>query len=588
MLRLKIRNHRSLALFAVISLVFLSCKKENKEKDDVVPAQGEAAISFQISGVQDVEEVTGASENKASTSLSRNRQAKFVQVQSEIVNLDGLDAIMTVSEELPAQYPGKLNEGIKPLKNNSSIKSSDGEKNARVIGQLPAGRRYRIVLYTANANGDPLAYIGEGEGIVGSNSVSIGGLRNTKYRWYAYTYNNNSPIPEFTASGNNVPVNPSANSNAARQDFAYSTGIITTGNEIGGTYSINNIVLTRKTARIIVEVNSRGMFGAINYASPRFKDNSGLIKANFKLTDSSYNNISTSIGANNVYNHHSSGYSVPVGVDTVPKPDWKRRYTFYSPTDGKTARTFNISLDTLRIVSERLEDANGAPGQRTRSFYGTTFSFPAFVPLPGKSYFISIKLVESPIRIGSTSWARGNVFRHIDVPATPDGKWQYMFRYDNPYYQTTAGVPYTDYFQNDIYDIGGKNICERIYPEGTWDLPTQADFQALGNTLRANNIIEQNYGWYVSITPSITAPSAPGYPNGNLVFVPVGYKVNTNSSITNFYPNSISYRNTKGYWRTKAEGTFARFNLPFIFGDYIDFTNLTSTYQASIRCIRKK
>jgi len=565
-----------------------ACKKDKKITEPT--NTGESNLVFTIKSIEEMEDIKpSASQPKSKSSMSSSRSKEdHLSLQTEIVELNGIDAIMSVTEDLPEQYPGKPK--LKTNIYNKGLKKSSGNNKAeRITSQLPDGATYRVVIFQTNSDGQATSYVTQGEGIVGSTPITLGVSRKTKYRWYAYTYNNNSPIDTLNPANGNVPVLASSNSDSKRQDFAYATGLIITQDIIGASQRLNNIVLTRKTARIVVEVNSRGMFAEITNASPIFKDNSGLVKGEFRMQDSSFQNISALIGSDHVYNHHSSGFSVPVGTDSVPKTDWKRRYTFYTPADGETARALNISLDTLQLRSERLKDSDGSVDYRTRTFYNTVFSFPAFIPQAGKSYFLSIKLVESAILISGVRWARSNVYRDISTPQTAEGVWEYRFRYDNPLYQTTAAVPSnTDYFMNDIYRIvRGKNICELIYPEDTWDLPTVDDFSILDN-LSGKQVAVQDNGWYLYIVPTTNPAGFPGYPHKNLIFTPIGYRSNTNSGISDFYPNSIRYRDTKGYWRTKIPGSFAQFNFTTSQQGMINVSTFITSRLACVRCIRKR
>lgn len=573
------------AIFLIFILTILACKKQTGETEKPNPSK-ENSLHFRIQGVQDISEPELNHDNsKASNSVTARRRK--IAAESEIVSLDGIDAIMMVTEEIPSHYPDKMEKKSLTVKNKQSRTSGNGNF-ARAISQLKNGVRYKIVLYKADPNGKPIEFVDQADGQVGGTDVSIEAYRNTNYRWYAYTYNNNSPLEVFTANQNSLPVKPSGNNNLLRQDFAYATGLITTGNVIDGSSSINNIVLTRKTAQIIVEINSRGMFGAIAYASPRFKDNSGLSRADFRLIDSSYQNPSTMISALNVYNHHGSGFSVPVGTDSVPEADWKRRYTFYTVANGTAPVNLVVSLDTLKIKSERLSEYGDNPYYLEREFYNRAFSFPNFIPQPGKSYFISIKLVESAIPIGNTMWARANVYRNIKSPRLPGNFYEYRFRYDNPIFNSTDDVPHmTDMFTNDIYNIGGKNICERIYPEGVWDLPTRDDFNQLDDY---SNKELQTVGlnWYTRIIPQNPTSLSIGYVDGYLNFVPMGYKRISTEGFSQYFPNSLNFMQTKGYWRTKEAAVFAQFNYSLMSRNYINTGNYTATWNACIRCVRKK
>ena len=576
-----------LSIFSLLFLLVACDKGVDKENPNPKPSPKESNISFKIDGLEDAEDVFPDFNNEQKASANHNRTIKPVSFRSDVVSLNGFDVIMEITEKLPTQFPGASSK----KKIQSSIKSSSNGNNQAIRYHSPLnnGVKYRIVLYKTNGSGVATTYAGQQEGTIGSNYISIGANRNTQYRWYAYTYNNTSPIDTFVVANGTVPVKPSANSNTNRQDFAYATGLITTSNVVNGLNSIQNIVLTRKTARFIVEVNSRGMFAPVTYASLRIKDNAGFMKGNFRLSDSTYLNLTNVQTTDQVYNHNSSAYVVPVGTDTVPELNWKKRYTFYSPVNS-VSKPLTISIDTMRITSKRLRDTDGAAGDVVRTFTNNEFAFNSFIAQPGKSYFVSIKLVESAIPMGSARWARGNTWRVADGPLRPDGYWDYRIRYDNPLYQTVAGVPTTDYFTHDIYSVAnGKNICEMIYPEDTWTLPTRAHFNSL-STSTPNVGVEYN-GWYLYMTPATPVLGYPAYPHGDLIFTPVGYKASVGASTSDFYPNSTSYQNTKGYWRTTTIGTFARLNYNNAgwFNDRWDETGFTfsSANLASVRCVRK-
>ena len=575
-----------MCLFSLFILIIACDKGIDKENPQPTPSTKEATIEFKIDGLEDAEDTFPEFNNGQKASSKHINAIKSVSYQSEIVSLKGFDVIMEITEKLPNNFPGA---NIKKVIQSSKKNSTSGRNQAiRYHSPLDNGVKYRIVLYKTNGSGVATTYAGQQEGTIGSNYISIGANRNTQYRWYAYTYNNTSPIDTFVIANGTVPVKPSANSITKRQDFAYATGLITTSNVVNGLNSIQNIVLTRKTARYVVEVNSRGMFAPVTYASLRIKDNAGFMKGNFRLSDSAYLNLTNVQTTDQVYNHNSSAYVVPVGTDTVPELNWKKRYTFYSPVNS-ISKPLTISIDTMRITSKRLRDTDGAAIDVVRTFTNNEFAFNSFIAQPGKSYFVSIKLVESAIPMGSARWARGNTWRVHEGPLRPDGFWDYRIRYDNPLYQTVAGVPTTDYFTNDIYEVAnGKNICEMIYPEDTWTLPTRAHFNSFLNIPQSVGV--QNNGWYLYMTPTTPVLGYPAYPHGDLIFTPVGYK-NFNTGITyDFYPNSTNYQNTIGYWRTTTIGTFARLNYNTTwFNDRWDETNFTfnSANQASVRCVRK-
>lgn len=590
----------------IIGVLFLlsltNCKKASNEGEPEVPyvAKNETSIVFSLASIEDAQDTDpSASNGEASASADGLPRLKKVSAQSEIVSLGDVDAIMTISEDIPDEYKQKEIIG------SSARTSSNAEnKAARVLVNLASGTTYRVVLYTDNGSGAPGTYVGQAQGKVGTANVSIPANRNTKYVWYAYTFNNTNNInayPTTATPTSSIAISPTSNSSTGRHDFAYSKGLITTNNVLNGTNPIRNLVLTRKTSRIIVELNSRGMFAPITYASLRFGSNSGMASANFSLRDSSLSNISQTLGALNVYNHNSSASVVTVGTDSVLNLNTKKRYTFYTPTNGVGTRAFTVAIDTIRLTSQRVreDNTNSVTPQTTaveRMFTNKTFSFPGFIARPGKSYFLSIKLVESPVTVGTTKWARADVWRDAaaNTSTTIGLRQAYKFRYDNPLYKTTTAVPASDYFTNDIYNISGtgKNICELVYPEGTWDLPTTTQIDELQNLLNKEQPETSDYRWYLKINAT-AATATQGYPNGFLSFSPIGYKTSQNGSTFDFHPGDPTYfEETHGYWRTKTRGTYAQsLNAegtgPVFQGIMMSKHDMDETRLAPVRCVRK-
>lgn len=580
-----ISNSWGFYLCTLLLLLLFSCEKIKSGPDQ---EEWDHEVQFEIQGVQDVEEVPLLASKASTSAAPEMQQLSKVMVHTELVDMGGFDAVMSITEDVPTQFMGRGH----PIRTAERNRAATGQAvAARQITSLSPGSRYRIVLFKVGATPTDLTYVGQREGVIGGSAIRIGTYRNTQYRWYAYSFNNPTAIDTLTPSLGTVPIQPTGGSPSSRQDFAYATGVLTTGDVIGGVNKLQDIVLTRKTSRIIVEINGRGMFSGIHLANPRFGNNAGLIRGNFRLSDSSYREINGDLGANNrASNPHADGYSVPIGQDSVRGLDFKRRYTFYTPSDGVSSRELIVSIDELHLRSSRVREDNGALEDRIRQFNGLTFRFPGFIPKAGKSYFVSIKLVESAITIGTTQWARHNVFRNATGPSTEDGIKEYLFRYDNPLYHNHAASPPNDYFKNDIYSIvRGKNICELIYPENTWDLPTPADFQAL-EVLSGKRQPMQDNNWSMVITPTVSAAGAPGYPHGNLVFTPVGYKARdgVGEPIQEYNPRSTFFAGTKGYWRTKTPATFAQVNYSLFNTGMIDVENFPETRLANIRCVRKK
>ena len=314
------RNFTEYLVFLFFLLTFTACNKPN-----VIPENPHALknnkIHFFIKGLEDNVESKMVANTK-----TINTNSKSTEISSKIIDLKELDAIISISEMNTSSNHHYSH--VKFARESYAINKS--ENKSKQVNPLNHGSHYRIVLYKTDQTGNPIELVDQQEGIIGNDAIALSALRNTNYRWYAYTFNNNNRIKELNANESKIFVLPSGNNDLNRQDFAYATGLIKTSNEIGGTNSINNIVMSRKSSRIIVEVNSIGMFAAVEYASPKFKDKSGLYKAEFNLITASFENYSPISNTDHVFNSHNSGYSVPVGIDSVPEENWKRRYTFYT------------------------------------------------------------------------------------------------------------------------------------------------------------------------------------------------------------------------------------------------------------------
>src|SRR5690606_30431719 len=116
---------------------------------------------------------------------------------------------------------------------------------------------------------------------------------------------------------------------------------------------------------------------------------------------------SQTLNALNLYNPNSSAEVVPVGTDSVLNLGTKKRYTFYTPTNGVGTRAFTVSIDTIRLTSQRVreDNTNSVTPQTTaveRMFTNKSFSYPAFIPRPGKNDLRPIKLGDSPVTVGAT------------------------------------------------------------------------------------------------------------------------------------------------------------------------------------------
>lgn len=180
----------------LITLLIFSCNKSNLNNTGI-GTLGDKQLHFQIIGVQEISPTA----LKSSTNSNHKKSVTSVkESQGEIIELGGIDAMLSISE---------LNPNIQTKDSQDDIvKNKATNKNRRTMAStgnnLSNGVNYKIVIYKANHKDEATEYVNQADGIIGSTGVSIPAYRNTKYRWFAYTYNNTSQLSAFSPSKPNL------------------------------------------------------------------------------------------------------------------------------------------------------------------------------------------------------------------------------------------------------------------------------------------------------------------------------------------------------------------------------------------------
>ncbi len=576
----------------VMLLLSTSCEKAQIKKENSGPS--DFTLSFHVNAVSSSNSFepiiktayTAANDKVAIKSTRENKVSKQImrKIASKSIQIDGIEARMTLAES---------NSTSTYSKNDSNLVDKvfhSNRKNKVNLIQMSTNRKYRVLIYNTDVNGNATTFVTQGQSSAGA-PLNLPVNRNKKYRWIAYSFNNENDIPPVSISDPKINVNVS--NNGMQEDFLYSTGLILTSDVINGQNPIA-ITFSRHLAMIRLEINSRGVFAPISTANVDIVTTpSGFKNGIFALLNGSYSSTSSATTVNNQnWNNILS--------DTIPL-NWAKYQDFYSVATSASMK-LRIKINAITVVSDRIQDdAPNSSTKKPRTFQNVTFDFPDFVAKPGRKYQALLQLLESPIKRGNTYWARGNLYYDPSISRN-----EYRFRYDNPYFKNINGgvnnILATDYWYGGLRPNlpadPTVDPCSEVYPKGLWRLPERGEFTELINSrnpavTRVNQV--GNQGWYISWA-NVAEVGSPTHPHKNLIFTALGNK-NTNGQIQNFNyspgNNIIGNRGAvmgdKGYYRTNHTLDYFVMNYRRSFQN-TDLQLVTSTFYvriaAPIRCVR--
>ncbi|UIR55881.1 hypothetical protein LZQ00_16665 [Sphingobacterium sp. SRCM116780] len=532
------------SFFIGFIVFFNSCTKNNNEVDSA-----EHKLSFVISGVSEIEDVP---EMIASTKNMAVGQKKIDEkiVSKENISLNGFDAEIILSES------GSLT----PLAKSATVGTSEGVSNnlkaktnlLAASSPVNTGTTYRVLVYDEAGT-----YVGAVDGTSGTLAGSIDVSYNKNYKWYAYSFDNTSPLP---ALGNTA--NPTINATP-------SLGLLYASGEVTPTALGDNkvqVVFERRLSWVKLIVDSRGTFAPLVPAGTKVTT-SNLTSSIFDIKSNSYSNPQNTVGTL----EGSADFSE---LDAATTKDSVFVGNFYPADDGRNS-TFSIKFDKMELKLDY--STNPSSGNVSRLFTDIPYTF-NFVPSPGKRYTVRVRLIESAVDINGTKWARGNLhytwsdngfrFRHSGVYPYESAVYPWIYTntptdyyYNGIYPPWTGNNNYSDfnkrpvefwnfktvvpYAGDQLYDVikiyGDQNDrpeyvnpyigkgyyyesisgptyytsipdgdpCSLVYPAGKWRLPTKAEGTALVSALQANTsksvYTDASNAYYVGKFPYTTA-----------------------------------------------------------------------------------
>jgi hypothetical protein len=381
----------------------------------------------------------------------------------------------------------------------------------------------------------------------------------TNYTWHAFSVNDAAIVP---ATDNNSTTTSYTAAELANKDVLYANGNFTA---VAGPNYLN-ITFAHQTVRYDIELNTRGIFGPIaTTGSPTVS-----------LTNAANTNIIQSMGFNMITGAATgtatnvSAVPITTFTNVVGHPsNTVKAYTFYTVNKAPIAANgLKVVWNTMRVT---LHDEN------VRNFGTTTLTVPtpAMTPASGNKYTITNRVIEAGVQVGTSKWARTNLF----YKGATNGEDNYLFqatRYVNfpaaqqlnDYWKWGTSLPNGTFNSSTIVDP-----CTKVYPENTWRLPTAAEYAAADKPNGTADVLFGNSNYYKQAglltlllggdydmgyiwnTPT-TSNSA--YPEKKLVMPFLGY-IQSGTTITGLPTGSLLSLVSSGtlaYW-TKDSGDAA-------------------------------
>jgi len=410
-----------------------SCTKNNSQTEQEDP-DGQSQITVRIASIneEDLNIINGtkSSSLKATTPHHHN---------INIVEGDGFDAIIAV-------------DNISPATTKTEIKATNGIRAAS--STMETGTLYRLFLYKNNNN--TYSFVKSVTLIAGSESPIQ--LSNGIYKWVAVSYNSKTDQVPDRGSDNNFTL-------PENKDILYATS--STDLNITGATTPIAINFNRVFARVAVEINTLGLFGPMTSTPTITVTGDKLLKSGtIDLTTGEFiGNITT--GTDLALTQNDFTDINPVAGQTYQKVAY-----FY--TAGQPTKDLTITLSDLII---KLDDGT------TRNFFLSTLTqTKSITPERGKNHRLLVGIAESALTLGTTKWARSNLFyRTSDALGA---KTPYRFYPNNPYLpnQQESFFSFKGHLPGRLASANPanqKDPCSLVYPAGLWKTPSEAQITPL-------------------------------------------------------------------------------------------------------------
>ena len=408
-------------LFFSCGVLFYSCSKSDGGGEQITT---NAVLQFSVSGIREVLPV-------AETKMSEKEDAPATIYQhNEHDNYETL-SYFAVSDPI-----------------------SSKAKNLLGATKMASGIKYRVELYEINGTTENHWRT---LNLEANSSISLGDtvgvVYGKRYKWYAYSYNTNDAIT-VPAQSQDIPI-------GNNKDFLHASDEITI-NQYGN--SSINILFQRKTARIAIEIDTRGI-NADNISNLQVRFPSGIIKSgsihlknlNVAFIDlaDEYLTLNTSDFVNVdgpyrkvAYIHSSQPISLP----------------------GTNSLSFTVPTITYNVTN----NLSGAQNSTSRTLTAVPFNFSNVSINIGASGSLKADFLTAGISYGGLTWAPANLYTH-------DRTSTHRYRFYPHNNQTTdfrTLFSFRGYVPLELATRTATPIdaCNLVYPYGRWKTPANSDF----------------------------------------------------------------------------------------------------------------
>lgn len=549
-------------------LLFSSCKK-NPDEDFT-----KTGLTVSIQGINEIipREVTSKSSLRSLNSFGEPKSAMNYLIQEDL-KMQDYDLDLIVSETVEKT----------PLRSTISVVPMDGS------------HQYLFILYDTKADGQIGSYYGQAKGSVNS-LLNIRVYRNRTYKWFAYSFNNSAVIPDFDP--NNPQLNILSSESGIGSDLLYTSGELTTSDEAEGNNKVG-ITFKRMVSTIRIELNTRGAFSSIDYATldiPGTGTISGLHNGLFSVLGGNFSSSSDAPSFSKNTWTDKVADSIPTG--------WVKYIDLLTVANGEPIE-LQATLKNFRIRSYAVNpDAPQNTDYRiTRDFASGHIQFPSFTAEAGRRYNLTIRVRESAIDFAGAKWARCNLTYFKN-----DKGNKYRFWYNSYFVKNISGGMH-NFLERDYFDtkppVGEIQAparvwdpCDLVYPKGTWRLPTETEFINLISSTNAGNRVRnpqpENKGWYVAWKNAAPEMGAQ-YAHRDLKFTAAGYRAH-NRTLKAFYykhwdsSNPFNQYGDEGYFRSSDTSEFLVTKYkPHGLDDnvFLAVNEFLDGRGANVRCVRK-
>lgn len=429
-----ISNCILLSLLACCTLTTTSsCNKDNSQAEQETP-NDQSQITVRVASINEG--------NLRIINGTKSTSPKPTILQKHTINIvegDGFDAVIAIDNNSPTT----TQTGIKAANNTRAAASP-----------METGTLYRLFLYKKN-NGT-YNYSKSVELTTGTESPIQ--LSNGTYKWVAVSYNSKTDQVQERGPDNNFSL-------PENKDVLYATS--STDLAITGATTPIVINFNRVFARIAVEINTLGLFSPMTSTPTITVTGDQLLKSGTidLTTGELIGNLTTGTDLALTKNDFTD-------INPVSGQAYQKVAYFY--TAGQPAKSLTITLSDLIT---KLDDGT------TRNFFLSTLTqTKTITPERGKNHRFLVGIAESALTLGTTKWARSNLFyRTSDAlgATTP-----YRFYANNPYLpnQQESFFSFKGHLPGRLASANPanqKDPCALVYPAGLWKTPSEAQITPL-------------------------------------------------------------------------------------------------------------